>query len=325
MRGLSALLSSLDVSIEDSFLRPLIERVKGELKGIGLRHFSPVFYVGDEWFSPEGSPAVAVPFYLLREDLFQLEKKMMHQVEGASPYGALKLLRHELGHAFDHAYGIGKRKDFVAAFGSPKQSYKKEVALSPYHPDFIHHLDATYGQTHPSEDFAETFAYYLARGGEIESLLEGKSAVLAGKFLYVKKMVSELKGQKPRKILKREPRFYNIKCLHYSLKTHYKRRIKEEGVMHLARFDSKLARLFKKNKENKAARGAGFYLKSQRKHVMAYAKKNYNIKTYQLEPYYKCLTKRAYQLDLFVDPKNPPGREKIALYVIKSLQQASSC
>ena len=53
----------LGVRIEQSDLEARIGQLYGELaaRGVPLR---PDCYLGDEWFSPDGVPAIAIPFYL---------------------------------------------------------------------------------------------------------------------------------------------------------------------------------------------------------------------------------------------------------------------
>src|SRR5581483_6913766 len=53
----------LHVKIESSELEPRIGQLFEELEQRGLR-LKPECYLGDEWFSPEGSPLIAIPFYL---------------------------------------------------------------------------------------------------------------------------------------------------------------------------------------------------------------------------------------------------------------------
>ena len=54
-----------------------------ELEARGLP-FRPDCYLGDEWFSPEGSPVIAIPFYLAHPRLKQLELHQMLEVEGGT-------------------------------------------------------------------------------------------------------------------------------------------------------------------------------------------------------------------------------------------------
>src|SRR5437660_7581132 len=116
---LSLRICDLGVRIEQSELEAPIGQLYGELaaRGVSLR---PACYLGDEWFSPEGVPAIAIPFYVGHPRLKALELHQMLEVEGGTPEWCLKLLRHECGHAIDHAYGFSSRQEWRAIFGSPE-------------------------------------------------------------------------------------------------------------------------------------------------------------------------------------------------------------
>jgi hypothetical protein len=135
-------------------------------RGVRLR---PDCYLGDEWFSPEGVPAIAIPFYLAHPRLRALELRQMLEVEGGTAEWFQMLLRHEAGHAVDHAYRFSAREDWQRIFGSPDAEYTPETYTPrPYSRGFVHHLPNWYAQAHPEEDFAETFAVWL--GSPMEEL-----------------------------------------------------------------------------------------------------------------------------------------------------------
>ena len=72
-------------------------------------------------------------------------------------------MRHECGHAIDHAYRFSSREDWRAIFGSPEAEYAPETYQPrPYSKGFVRHLPNWYAQAHPDEDFAETFAVWLS-------------------------------------------------------------------------------------------------------------------------------------------------------------------
>ena len=102
---LSVRLCDLNVSIEGTWLEERIERVRDELAQRDLR-FNPHFWLSDEWFSPTGVPGVALPFYLAHPKLIRLERSQMLEAEGATAESCLRLLRHELGHAIQHAFKL---------------------------------------------------------------------------------------------------------------------------------------------------------------------------------------------------------------------------
>src|SRR5690606_15239489 len=93
-------IKDLGLRLETSVVYPWIKEVLKEVSAKGLL-FQPRIYFGDEWFSPDGVAAVAVPFFLATPRLQQIEKKMMLDCEGDSKSYFKKLFRHELGHAFD--------------------------------------------------------------------------------------------------------------------------------------------------------------------------------------------------------------------------------
>jgi hypothetical protein len=152
----------LGVRIEGSELEARVGQLYDELaaRGVTLR---PDCYLGDEWFSPEGVPAIAIPFYLAHPRLKSLELRQMLEVEGGTSEWCQRLLRHECGHAIDHAYRISSRPRWQEVFGSPETEYTPDTYRPrPYSKSFVRHLPNWYAQAHPDEDFAETFAVWLA-------------------------------------------------------------------------------------------------------------------------------------------------------------------
>ncbi|MBS0249940.1 MAG: putative zinc-binding metallopeptidase [Proteobacteria bacterium] len=91
---------------------------------------------------------------------------MMLEAEGVSLSEAMSILRHETGHAVDEAFQLRKMTKYRQVFGSPDRPYPTDYIADPDSRDFVHHLNAWYAQSHPVEDFAETFAVWLksARG-----------------------------------------------------------------------------------------------------------------------------------------------------------------
>src|SRR5204862_1587484 len=97
----------LGVTLEGTAVEQRIAQVNGELAARGL--IQPHYWLSDEWFTPDGIPGVAVPFYLAHPRLEKLELAQMLEVEGADPAVCLKILRHEAGHAIDNGYQLRRR------------------------------------------------------------------------------------------------------------------------------------------------------------------------------------------------------------------------
>jgi hypothetical protein len=159
---LSVRIRDLGLRIEGSELEPRVAQLHAELAARGLSVRPPV-YLGDEWFTPTGVPAIAMPFYLAHPRLKLLELHQMMEVEGGTPDWCDQLLRHECGHAVDHYWRFSQRRSWRAVFGSPDEAYEPETYRPrPYSKSFVRHLPNWYAQAHPDEDFAETFAVWLA-------------------------------------------------------------------------------------------------------------------------------------------------------------------
>ena len=112
-----------------------------ELERQNIR-FRPVCYLADEWFSPEDDPIIGMPFYLAHPRLIKLEEAMMLEAEGASLEACMRLLRHEAGHALDHAYRLSHRKGVQKIFGKPSKSYNPDTYRPhPYSKSFVINLE----------------------------------------------------------------------------------------------------------------------------------------------------------------------------------------
>lgn len=123
--------------------------------------FKPHFWLSAEWFSPDGIPGIAVPFYLAHPKLTKLEKKMLLEAEGSSYKECMQILRHEAGHAIDSAFNLHRKRGWRDTFGSFHQEYPSWYQPKPSSRNFVVHLKGWYAQAHPAEDFAETFAVWL--------------------------------------------------------------------------------------------------------------------------------------------------------------------
>lgn len=191
-------IKDLGVTIAGSPLEPRVAELYASLEARGLSLRPPCF-LGDEWFSPAGVPAIAIPFYLAHPRLEALELHQMMEVEGGRPEWCAQLLRHECGHAFDHAYGFSSRRKWREVFGSPDVEYEPErYRPRPYSKSFVRHLPNWYAQAHPDEDFAETFAVWLG------SPPEDWRARYAGwkaleKLEYVEALMAEARRRPPKR------------------------------------------------------------------------------------------------------------------------------
>ena len=150
----------LELTIESSRLEDNIHQLYAELEQKGIV-FRPYFWISDEWFTPDGIPGIAIPFYLFHPRLARLEFDQMLEVEGGTPEWCMRILRHETGHAIDNAYRLRRKRKRQELFGRSSKPYPDYYTPKPYSKSFVQHLDMWYAQSHPDEDFAETFAVWL--------------------------------------------------------------------------------------------------------------------------------------------------------------------
>src|SRR3954470_6890172 len=107
----------LGVRVEGSELEPRVRQLHDELAARGIR-LQPGCYLGDEWFTPSEQAVVAIPFWLAHPRLKALELRQVLEVEGGTPEWCQQLLRHECGHALDHAYHFSRRRRWKQLFGN---------------------------------------------------------------------------------------------------------------------------------------------------------------------------------------------------------------
>jgi putative zinc-binding metallo-peptidase len=238
---LAVRICDLGLRLEQSELKPRVDHLYEELAGRGVS-LRPDAYLGDEWFSPQGVPAIAIPFYLAHPRLKALELHQMMEVEGGTAEWCQMLLRHECGHSMDHAYRFSSRQDWHAVFGSPETEYAPETYTPrPYSRSFVRHLPNWYAQAHPDEDFAETFAVWLGTGpDDWRRRYQGWKAL--EKLEYVNTLMHEAAGSPP--AVTRGRRISEASKLRSTLARHYAVRRKLYAEDFPDFYDADLRRIF---------------------------------------------------------------------------------
>ena len=102
-------LKDLKVTLEGTWLESCLEDLHHELAERGLR-IRPHAWISNEWFSPDDTPGIAIPFYLAHPRLMRLERKMMIDVEGGTVPECMRILRHEAGHVVQVAYRLHRHR-----------------------------------------------------------------------------------------------------------------------------------------------------------------------------------------------------------------------
>lgn len=283
----------LNLQIEGTILELRINKLYKELKSRGLL-FRPHIWISEEWFTPDGIPGFAVPFYLLHPRLIRLEKKMMYEAEGSTEKECMKILRHEAGHAIDHAFRLHFKKSWRQTFGSFTKKYPKYYVPKPNSMDYVLHFKGWYAQAHPTEDFAETFALWLAPGRKWEKRYEGWNAL--NKLHYVDSLMNSLKGlpqvntrtyidspiSKMKKTLRQH---YNLKTAYYSYDW--------PDV-----FDKELKKVFNGESKSKTQPSAPSFLKKHSNELRQLVSAGTGIHNYTLQQLLEEMIIRSKQLGL---------------------------
>lgn len=275
-------------------IQKLVEKLHSELARKGL-NFKPHFWVSTEWFSPDGVPGIAVPFYLFDQRLIRLERIMTKAAEGATPLECMKILRHEAGHAIENAFGLKRLKEREALFGKTSTPYPNKYKPKAYSPKFVKHLSDSYAQAHPDEDFAETFAVWLdPRSGWRRRYKKYPTAYK--KLLYMDKLMKSLRGKRPLNRTQRtvEP----INRINISLTQYYRKKEKHLGLDFRYEFDPALKRIFQKSetRKTKATQHISKLERRLKKELVSATSRN--AKQYDFDRLIDMLKIRARELDL---------------------------
>ncbi len=288
-------ITEFKLEIQGTPVESYITQLYSELEAQGLS-FKPPCFLADEWFCPVGVPAIGIPFYLAHSRLKKIENNYMLEVEGGTKTEFMKLIRHEAGHAYSYAYNLYKKWKWRRLFGSASQEYLDTYRPRPYSKSFVLHLDNWYAQSHPDEDFAETFAVWLTPKMKWKTKYRGWKAL--EKLEYVDELMNSIKG----KDLKRKPEenLVSHSGLNIKLKTYYKRKTKEYEQDSPDFFDKDLKRLFTDLLEEKSNLKASHYLKKYRRKITPSVSFWTKEKKYIIQQLMDNLIARTDQLNLYI-------------------------
>ncbi len=187
-------LKDLKIAIEGTWLEACLDNLYEELDQRGLR-VRPHAWLSDEWFSPDNTPGIAIPFYLAHPRLMRLERKKILDVEGGTERECMRILRHEAGHVVQHAYALQRRRRWQELFGRSSTRYPSYYRPKPASKNYVQHLRLWYAQSHPDEDFAETFAVWLRPRSDWRRRYAGWPALK--KLEYVDELMAEIATERP--------------------------------------------------------------------------------------------------------------------------------
>ena len=291
---LSLRFCDLKLKIERSPVAKRVRRLYRELdkRQIGFR---PHVWLSEEWFSPDGVPGIAVPFYLAHPRLERLERRMMRNVEGGSAESAMRILRHEAGHAIDTAYRLRRRKRWREIFGPASLPYPDTYRARPGSRRYVQHLGEWYAQAHPCEDFAETFAVWLKPNSSWRRTYAQWPAF--HKLEFVDELLENVRGTRPpvrnREVV--EPLRENT----HTLADHYRRKLRRYSMYRRTVTDHLLERVFTAERHRRAPRASTF-LRAHSLHLVNATMRELHAERYSVEQILRIVVERAEKLGLWM-------------------------
>jgi hypothetical protein len=252
-------LKDLKITVEGTWLEDCLHNLNGELEDRDIRA-RPHAWLSSEWFSPDGTPGIAIPFYLAHPRLLRLEKKIMLDVEGATWSGCMAILRHETGHVVQHAYQLHRRRRWQQLFGPSSKRYPRYYRPNPASRNFVQHLRLWYAQSHPDEDFAETFAVWLKPRSHWRKRYAGWPALK--KLEYIDELMGEIAGKRP--LLMHRERIEPLSTLNETLRDYYRKKQALYAAETPKSYDRDLVRLFSADPKHRRSEAASSFIRRHR-------------------------------------------------------------
>jgi hypothetical protein len=312
---LATRICDLPVRLKGSLMARRIERLHRELQAREIVAI-PHVWLSEEFFSPDGVMGFAIPFYLAHRRLMQLERSQMLEVEGAGEAECRRILRHEAGHAIDDGYEFHTRERYQMLFGDARTRYPKSYKPRPESRSHVINLTNWYAQSHPVEDFAETFAVWL--NPYVDWRAEYARWPALEKLEYVDQLMQEVAGKPPRTSRKIE-----VEPLRESTRTlaeHYQEKRQYFAWNWPENYDQDLRRIFGETTGNARLPSATGFLRRNRVHLRTRIAEGTGVHAYAVDQLIRQMIARAQRLGLRVIEPTEPTIEK--LLVVLTMQTA---
>ena len=256
-------LRDLGLRIEGTWIEECLADLHEELERREIS-FRPHAWLSSEWFVADHVPGIAVPFYLAHPRLMALERKQMLEVEGGTRDEMMRILRHECAHALDNAYRLDRDPRRRHLFGDASRPYPEQYRANPASRNYVQHLRLYYAQSHPAEDFAETFAVVLgSRSGGWRKRYAGWPALR--KLEYVDEVLGRIQGTRPKHRSARRPE--SLATLGMTLRSYYAEKRERYLVSYPDIYDRDLRRLFSDDSRHRRSELASRFLLRNRSEI----------------------------------------------------------
>jgi hypothetical protein len=292
-----------------SMVYDCVAELRRELKKRGFQ-FRPHFWLSDDWFTPDGVPGTAIPFYLAHPRLTEIELNQMLEVEGGNPDWCLRILRHETGHAIDNAYRLRRRRQRQRLFGKSSQPYPEYYSPRPYSKSFVVHLEMWYAQSHPDEDFAETFAVWLNAESLWQKRYLGWPALR--KLEYMDELMGEIASKPP--LVRSRRQIDPVSRMQKTIREYYREKREKYEIEMPNLYDRDLRRLFSDSPLYAGNPSAASFLSAIRRDVRRVVRRWTGVYQYTINQVLADMIERCRELNLRL--VGPPEQTRVDFIIL---------
>src|SRR5258707_13653271 len=184
----------------------------------------------------------------------------MMELEGGRVAGCMGIRRHEAGDVGQGAYQLPRRRRWRELFGPSSRRYPRYYRPNPASRRYVNHLPLWYAQSHPDEDFAETFAVWLTPRSNWRRRYARWPALK--KLQYVDELMAEMARHKPpaTRRLRVEP----LSQLTQTLAEHYEKKQAHHAIDYPKIYDRDLRRIFSADPRHRRSPAASTFLRRNR-------------------------------------------------------------
>jgi len=296
----------LRLSLRHSTIDAHVRRLENDLRRRGIR-FKPHLWLSTEWFSPDGVPGIAVPFYMAHPRLMQLERNQMDQVEGGNANWLVRILRHELAHALDNAFRLRRRKGWRKTFGKASRPYPDIYTPRPASRSFVLHLGHWYAQSHPTEDFAETFAVWMQPRARWRRDYADWPALR--KLDYVDQLMESIRGEKA--VVRNRDLIEPLSENRRTLAEHYRSKRARYELDTPSAYDLRLKRIFGNRRKGKRAMSASRFVRQVRPQLERLLIRRSRLHPYLVHHVLRTVMQRCRELNLVLDTSQREAKRAV--------------
>ncbi len=195
-------LNHLGVRVRGSSWDEAIRTARGDMERARVTQLQPNFYLSTGYGCVAGTANISLGFYDATDILQELNQE--YRGWRYSYRDIVNLLRHEFGHAFCYTYKLYRTPRFRELFNVegnffltyPEDPLGAGFDPNPWSRDFVNPCGDHYAQSHPDEDFAETFCVFLDPEIDWREKYRTRPGALH-KLEYVEEQVWELGRSEP--------------------------------------------------------------------------------------------------------------------------------